>query len=65
MKLTELTNICSISDRAACTSKVKAFIRNHSFLQMLMWGMDCSQRIKDYYLTHLVLSEGRTNSREL
>ena len=49
MKATESTNIY-VSVRVVCTIKVNvknAFMRNDSFLQMFMWSMHCSQRIKD------------------
>ena len=49
MKVTESTNIY-VSVRVVCTIKVNvknAFMRNDSFLQMFMWSMHCSQRIKD------------------
>ena len=49
MKLTESTNICCTSDRVTCTIKVnikETFMGNDGFLQMFIWLMDCSQRIK-------------------
>ena len=50
MKVTESINICCIIDRVACTIKVnikETFMGNDGFLQMFIWCMDCSQRIKD------------------
>ena len=50
MKLTELTNICYISDSVVSTIKVNikdTFMGNDGFLQMFMWWMDYSQRIID------------------
>ena len=41
MKLTESTDPCS-SDRT--------FMGNEGFLQMFIWRMDCSQKIKDLLL---------------
>ena len=49
MKLTTSSSICYISDRVPCTMKVnikQTFMGNDGFLQMFMWGMDCSKRIK-------------------
>ena len=49
MKLTESTNICYISDRVPSTMKVnikQTFMGKDGFLQMFMWRMDCSKRIK-------------------
>ena len=49
MKLTESTNICYISDRVPCAMKgniKQTFMGNDGFLQMFMWIMDCSKRIK-------------------
>ena len=49
MKLTVSTNICYISDRVPCTMKVnikQTFMGNDSFLQLFMWRIDCSKRIK-------------------
>ena len=40
MKLTAPTKSCYISDRVACTVKKnikETFMRNHGFLQILMW----------------------------
>ena len=53
MKLAESTNICCTSDRLVCTINViiqERLIGNDGFLQMFMWWMDCSQRIKDLLL---------------
>ena len=49
MILTGSTNICYITDRVPCTMKVsikQTFMGNDGFLQMFMWGMYCSKRIK-------------------
>ena len=49
MKLTELMNICYVSVRVSCTIKVnikETFMGNNPFLQMFIWGMHCSQRIR-------------------
>ena len=49
IKLTESTDTCT-SDRVASTIKVsikETFMGNEGFLQMFMWSMDCSQKIKD------------------
>ena len=49
MELTESRDTCT-SDRVACTIKVnikETFMGNEGFLQMFMWSMDCSQKIKD------------------
>ena len=48
-KLTKSTDTCT-SDRVASTIKVsikEAFMGNEGFLQMFMWSMDFSQKIKD------------------
>ena len=53
MKITESTNIFCTSDRLVCTIKVnikEGLIGSDGFLKMLMWWMDCSQRIKDLLL---------------
>ena len=53
MKLTELTNICYISDRVPCTTKMKikeTFLGKMVLLQMFIYWLDCSQRIKDLSL---------------
>ena len=53
MKLTESANICYTNDVVACTIKVnikESFIRTDGFLQMFMWWMDYSQRMKDLLL---------------
>ena len=52
MKLTESTST-STSDRVACTIKVnikETFMGNEGFLQMFMWWIDCSQKIRDLLL---------------
>ena len=51
MNLTESTDI-STSDKGYnyCIIKVnikETFMGNEDFLQMFMWWMDCSQKIKD------------------
>ena len=49
MKLTELMNICYVSVRVSCTIKVnikETFMGNNPFLQMFIWGMHSSQRIR-------------------
>ena len=53
MKLTESMNTCCTSDRVASTIKVnikETFMGNQGFLQVFMWCMDCSQKIKDLLL---------------
>ena len=48
MKLTESMNIY-VSVRVSCTIKVniqETFMKNDPFLQMFIWGMQCSQRIR-------------------
>ena len=54
MNLTESTDICT-SDKGYNYSIIKVNIRetfmgNEYFLQMFMWWMDCSQKIKDLLL---------------
>ena len=52
MKLTESTDACT-SDRVAFTIKVnikEKLMENEGFLQMFMWWMDVSQKIKDLLL---------------
>ena len=49
MKLTESVNICYVNVRVSCTIKVnikETFMQNDLFLQMFMWEMRCSQRIR-------------------
>ena len=49
MKLTESVNICHASVRVSRTIKVnikETFVGNDPFLQMFIWGMHCSQRIR-------------------
>ena len=53
IKSTESKNNFCTSDRLVSTIKVdikERFIGNGSFLQIFMWSMDCSQRIKDLLL---------------
>ena len=53
MKLTESNNVCYISNRVARTIivNIKATdMEIDGILQMFMWCMDCSQRIKDLLL---------------
>ena len=48
MKLTESTNIY-VSVRVSCAIKAnikETFMGNDPFLQMFIWGMHCSQRIR-------------------
>ena len=52
MKLTESTDACT-SDREAFTIKVnikETFMENEGFLQMFMWWMGVSQKIKNLLL---------------
>ena len=52
MKLTESTDT-STNDRVACTIKVnikETFMGNGGLLEMFMWWMDYSQKIKDLML---------------
>ena len=49
MKLTESMNICYVNVRVSCTIKVnikETFMRNDLFVQMFIWEMHCSQRIR-------------------
>ena len=49
MKLTESMNICYVNVRVSCTIKVnikETFMQNDLFLQMFIWEMRCSQRIR-------------------
>ena len=53
IKLTESTNNFFTSDRAICTVKVnmkERFTGNGGFLQIFMWWINCSQRIKELLL---------------
>ena len=53
MKLTESKNVCYISDRVARTIIVnikKTAMDIDGILQMFMWCMECSQRMKDLLL---------------
>ena len=53
MKITESTNIFCTSDRLVGTIKVnikERLIGNDGFLQMFLWWMDYSQKIKDLLL---------------
>ena len=53
IKLTESTNNFCTSDRAVGKIKVNMkgrFIGNDGFLQILMWSINCSQRIKELLL---------------
>ena len=53
IKLTESTNKVCTSDRAVRTIKVnmkERFIGNDGFLQILMWSINYSQRIKELLL---------------
>ena len=53
IKLTESTNNFCTSDRAFGKIKVNMkgrFIGNDGFLQILMWSINCSQRIKELLL---------------
>ena len=53
MKLTESINICYVSVRVSRTIKVnikETFMGNDGFLRMLIWWMDCSQRIKELFI---------------
>ena len=53
IKLTESTNKVCTSDRTVRTIKVnmkERFIGNDGFLQILMWSINCSQRIKELLL---------------
>ena len=48
-----LMNTCFTSDRVASKIKVnikETFMRNEGFLQLFMWWMDCSQKIKELLL---------------
>ena len=59
MKLTESANTCCISDRVGCTVKInikETFMGNEGFLQVLMWPMDCSQKMKDLLLGKFSIS---------
>ena len=49
MKLTELMNICYVNVRVSRTVKVnikETFMGNNPLLQMFIWGMHYSQRIR-------------------
>ena len=49
MKLTESIDICYVSVRGSRTIKVnmkETFMGNDPFLQMVIWGMHCSRRIR-------------------
>ena len=62
MKLTESINICYVSVRVARTIKVnikETFMGNDGFLQMFIWSMDCSQRIKDILIDKFNIFEGK------
>ena len=51
-------NTCHVSVRAACTIKVnikELLMGNDDFLQMFMWLMDCSQRIKEPLLDKFII----------
>ena len=53
IKLTESTNNFCTSDRAVRTIKVdmkERFIGNDGFLQIFVWCINCSQRMKDLIL---------------
>ena len=53
IKLTESTNNFCTSDTAVRTIKVnmqERFIGNDGFLQIFMWRINCSQRIKELLL---------------
>ena len=53
IKLTESTNNFCTSDRVVRTIKVnmkERLIGNDGFLQILMWSINCSQRIKELLL---------------
>ena len=53
IKLTESTNNFYTSDRAVRTIKVdmkERFIGNDGFLQIFVWWINCSQRMKDLIL---------------
>ena len=53
IKLTESTNNFCNSDRAVRKIKVnmkEKFIGNDGFLQIYMWQINCSQRIKELLL---------------
>ena len=59
MKLTESANTCCIRDRVGCTVKInikETFMGNEGFLQVLMWPMDCSQKMKDLLLGKFSIS---------
>ena len=62
MKLTESINICYVSARVARTIKVnikETFMSSNGFLQIFIWWMDCSQRIKDLLLDKLSILSGK------
>ena len=53
IKLTEPTNNFCTSDRAVRTIKInmkERFIENDGFLQIFIWQINCSQRIKELLL---------------
>ena len=53
MKLTKSKNVCYISDRVARTIIVnikETAMEIDDILQMFLWCMDCSQRMKDLLL---------------
>ena len=65
MKLTELTNICYVSDTVACTIKInvkETFMGNGSFRKCFCVEWTAVRESKTYCLTNLVFSEGRTDS---
>ena len=56
MKLTASKSFCYISDSVGCTVKVnikEILLGNNGFLQTFVFGMDCSQKIKDLLFNKL------------
>ena len=65
MKLTESINICYISVKVACTTKVnmkETFMGNNGSCKCLCGEWTAVREYKTYYLTNLVFSERRMDS---